>query len=61
MTLQQRFDAGEVVSLAGHWRGLTMFAAPTILHRLIRQPGLGPLPGFKTFVYGGRQVAQLSI
>ena len=47
------FDAGEVVSLAGHWRGLTMFAAPTMLHRLIRHPGLGPLPGFKTFVYGG--------
>ena len=47
------FDAGEIGELAGRWRGMTMFAAPTMLHRLIRHRGLGPLPGFKTFVYGG--------
>jgi long-chain acyl-CoA synthetase len=47
------FDVAEIVALADYWRGLTMFAAPTMLHRLIRHPGLGTLPGFKTFVYGG--------
>lgn len=49
------FDPAEIFALAQRWAGLTMFAAPTMVHRLVahaerEQP---PLDGIKTIVYGG--------
>jgi long-chain acyl-CoA synthetase len=49
------FDAAEILALADALRGMTMFAAPTMVkrltHALERAPA--PLPGLKTIVYGG--------
>jgi long-chain acyl-CoA synthetase len=49
------FDAAEVFELSGRHRGVAMFAAPTMVKRLVdharhAQP---PLDGIKTIVYGG--------
>ena len=49
------FDPAEIFSLFGHWRGVDMFAAPTMVHRLVAHarshaPSSG---GLKTIVYGG--------
>ncbi|WP_424814828.1 AMP-binding protein [Roseococcus sp. YIM B11640] len=49
------FEPDEVASLLGHHRGVTMFAAPTMVGRLVRWPGIGDadLRGLKTIIYGG--------
>ncbi|HKB83144.1 MAG TPA: AMP-binding protein, partial [Burkholderiales bacterium] len=49
------FEPDEIFRLCSTWRGLSMFAAPTMVHRLVahardRHP---PLDGLKTIVYGG--------
>jgi len=45
------FDPGEIFALSTSYDGMTMFAAPTMVKRLVEAPGEGEL--FKTIVYGG--------
>jgi long-chain acyl-CoA synthetase len=49
------FDAAEVFALARRYRGATLFAAPTIVKRMVdHAEAAGPdLSGIKTVVYGG--------
>ncbi len=49
------FDPAEIFELCGRWRGVTLFAAPTMVHRLVREArSRAPaLDGLKTVVYGG--------
>jgi long-chain acyl-CoA synthetase len=47
------FDAQELFDLGGHWQGIAMFAAPTMLKRLVEAPSDDLLPGLKTIIYGG--------
>ena len=49
------FEPAEIFQLSRRWNGMTMFAAPTMVHRLVahtrsRAPALD---GLKTIVYGG--------
>ncbi len=49
------FEPAEIFQLCRRWRGVTMFAAPTMVHRLVahaRQQAPA-LDGLKTIVYGG--------
>ena len=47
------FEADEIFALCRHYRGVTMFAAPTMVKRLVDAPsGVDPV-GLKTIVYGG--------
>jgi long-chain acyl-CoA synthetase len=49
------FDPAEIFSLFARWRGVDMFAAPTMVHRLVAhaRAHAPPLEGLKTIVYGG--------
>ncbi|HVY07737.1 MAG TPA: AMP-binding protein [Burkholderiales bacterium] len=49
------FDPAEIFSLGERWRGVAMFAAPTMVHRLVShaRKHAPPLDGLKTIVYGG--------
>jgi long-chain acyl-CoA synthetase len=49
------FDEAEIFELFGAYRGVTMFAAPTMVKRLAEHPGAArsDRPGLKTIVYGG--------
>jgi acyl-CoA synthetase (AMP-forming)/AMP-acid ligase II len=50
-----RFDSEEVVVLLGHWTGVSFFAAPTMLNRVVaeaEQKG-SCLPGLHSIIYGG--------
>lgn len=49
------FDPAEIFGLCRHWRGVAMFAAPTMVHRLVAHARQhAPVPdGLKTIVYGG--------
>ena len=54
------FDPEEVFALCHHYHGVTMFAAPTMVKRLVDAPFRGStaaspdaMPGLKTIVYGG--------
>ncbi|MEL6287600.1 MAG: AMP-binding protein [Pseudomonadota bacterium] len=49
------FSPGEIHALVGHWPGATMFAAPTMVNRLVRDPATAAadLTNLKTIVYGG--------
>jgi long-chain acyl-CoA synthetase len=47
------FDAQELFDLGAHWQGIAMFAAPTMLKRLVEAPSDDLLPGLKTIIYGG--------
>ena len=47
------FDAQELFDLGGHWQGIAMFAAPTMLKRLVEAPSDDLFPGMKTIIYGG--------
>jgi long-chain acyl-CoA synthetase len=49
------FDEAEVIELLAAWRGVTMFAAPTMVKRLVQHDGWTPraMDGLKTLVYGG--------
>jgi long-chain acyl-CoA synthetase len=49
------FDPAEIFALFDRWKGVDMFAAPTMVHRLVaharvHSPSMG---GLKTIVYGG--------
>jgi long-chain acyl-CoA synthetase len=49
------FEPGELFLLWRRWRGVTLFAAPTMVKRLAEHPAAGGSdhPGLKTIVYGG--------
>ena len=47
------FDAQELFDLGNHWQGISMFAAPTMLKRLVEAPSDDPFTGLKTIIYGG--------
>jgi long-chain acyl-CoA synthetase len=49
------FDAAEIFDLCRCWSGVTMFAAPTMVHRLVAhaREHAPVLDGLKTIVYGG--------
>ena len=49
------FDPAEICSLLDRWSNVCMFAAPTMVKRLIQHPGIGEssLERLKCIVYGG--------
>ncbi|MFS8086953.1 MAG: class I adenylate-forming enzyme family protein, partial [Acidobacteriota bacterium] len=49
------FDPAEIVALAAHYRNVSLFAAPTMVKRLVEfiEATGGDSSGFKTIVYGG--------
>ncbi len=49
------FDAAELVELLGSWQGVCLFAAPTMVKRLIEHPSLSGarLDRLKSVVFGG--------
>jgi long-chain acyl-CoA synthetase len=47
------FDAPEIYALLQAHRGVTMFAAPTMVKRLVDFPGDAATANLKTIVYGG--------
>jgi long-chain acyl-CoA synthetase len=49
------FDPAEIVSLLARWRAACLFAAPTMVKRLVQHPGLAgaKLEHLKSIVYGG--------
>ena len=47
------FEPAEIFELLRVHQGVTMFAAPTMVKRLVEHRDDGPLPGLKTIVYGG--------
>ncbi|MCK9381692.1 MAG: AMP-binding protein [Sulfuritalea sp.] len=47
------FDPTEIYALLRAHRGVTMFAAPTMVKRLVDHPGDVDTAGLKTIVYGG--------
>jgi long-chain acyl-CoA synthetase len=57
------FDAAEVFDLAHRYRGVAMFAAPTIVKRLVdhARRAAPPLEGLKTIVYGGAPMYEADI
>ncbi|MDO8786644.1 MAG: long-chain fatty acid--CoA ligase [Sulfuritalea sp.] len=47
------FDPAEIYALLQAHHGVTMFAAPTMVKRLVDHPGAADTSGLKTIVYGG--------
>jgi long-chain acyl-CoA synthetase len=47
------FDADEVLGLFGAWRGISMFAAPTMVKRLVAARAECDPAGIRTIVWGG--------
>jgi len=47
------FDPDEVYALIRRWRGATLFAAPTMVKRLVDHPRDADTNNLKTIVYGG--------
>ena len=47
------FEPGEIFELLRAHRGVTLFAAPTMVKRLVEHRDTDALPGLKTIVYGG--------
>jgi len=47
------FDPAEIYALLQAHRGVTIFAAPTMVKRLVDHPGDADTSGLKTIVYGG--------
>lgn len=47
------FDPTEIYALLQAHHGVTMFAAPTMVKRLVDHPGANDASGLKTLVYGG--------
>jgi long-chain acyl-CoA synthetase len=48
-----RFDPDEMYGLMRHWPGMTVFAAPTMVKRLVGHPGDADTRNLKTIAYGG--------
>jgi long-chain acyl-CoA synthetase len=57
------FDPAEIFALLARRRGVTMFAAPTMVRRLAAHPAAGGSdhPGLKTIVYGGGPMYQADL
>ncbi len=51
--LSGKFKEDELLELVDHFQHCTLFAAPTMLQRLLANPSTGSLPGLKTLVLGG--------
>jgi long-chain acyl-CoA synthetase len=47
------FDPEEIFALLEHWQGMSFFAAPTMVVRLLASPAARPPSGLKTISYGG--------
>lgn len=49
------FDPGEIFALSRHWTGMSLFAAPTMVRRLVlrARDDAPDLSGVKTIIYGG--------
>ncbi len=47
------FDPAEICRLADRWPGASMFAAPTMVKRLVEHIGDRKPPAFRTITYGG--------
>jgi long-chain acyl-CoA synthetase len=49
------FEPDEIFALASAWRGVAMFAAPTMVKRMVDRARAvaPPLPGLKSVIYGG--------
>ncbi len=47
------FDPAEIFSLFRHWRHVSMFAAPTMVKRLVEHPGGEEPAHLRVIVYGG--------
>lgn len=47
------FEAEEIFALARHWRRMSLFAAPTMVKRLVAQAAEADVAAFRTIVYGG--------
>ena len=47
------FDSEEVMRAFGHWPGISMFAAPTMIRRLIDCPANADLANIRTIIWGG--------
>jgi long-chain acyl-CoA synthetase len=47
------FEPAEIFQLAAHYRGVALFAAPTMVTRMLNHPGDADTSGLKTVVYGG--------
>jgi long-chain acyl-CoA synthetase len=54
------FDVAEIVGLLDHHRGMSFFAAPTMVHRLTLAPDIAQarLENLKTIIYGGAPMYQ---
>jgi acyl-CoA synthetase (AMP-forming)/AMP-acid ligase II len=48
-----QFDAAEIFDLMEHWRNVAMFAAPTMVVRLLASPAARTPRGLRTLIYGG--------
>ena len=48
-------DGDEIASLLAHWPGMSFFAAPTMIKRLVSDPAIvnADLSNLKTIIYGG--------
>ncbi|MFK0382987.1 AMP-binding protein [Agrobacterium sp. NPDC090273] len=47
------FEADEIFDLARHWRNMSLFAAPTMVKRMVTNASNADPTGFRTIVYGG--------
>jgi long-chain acyl-CoA synthetase len=47
------FDPAEIFALARHWRNVSMFAAPTMVKRLVEAKAECDPSAFRTIIYGG--------
>ena len=47
------FDPAEIFRLADAWPGTSLFAAPTMVKRMVESPAETPKSGFRAIVYGG--------
>jgi len=50
-----QFDPAEIIDLLGHWRGVSMFAAPTMVKRLVEHPAISGarVEALRCIAYGG--------
>lgn len=47
------FDAQEVFELAAHWQRMSLFAAPTMVKRMVAEADKADPAAFRTIIYGG--------
>jgi long-chain acyl-CoA synthetase len=47
------FEADEIFALARHWGRMSLFAAPTMVKRMVAQGADADVTAFRTIVYGG--------